>query len=96
MVASAFACGRAFPGAIIQRIHTTLQEEPGLSRCGLAQRVCEWLGWKGPNGTFRHMSCRVALLKLHRQGIIPLPPPRRQVRFAGQSDPRGRCRRSPP
>jgi hypothetical protein len=47
--------------------------EPEISRRGLSLRVCQWLDWKGPNGKPKDMSCRVALLKLHRQDIIKLP-----------------------
>ena len=79
MVEAIFACGRVFRDEIIERIRTTLQDEPTLSRAALARRVCEWLDWKSPNGRFQCMSCRVALLKLHRQGLITLPAPRRQV-----------------
>jgi hypothetical protein len=41
----------------------------------LSLRVCEWLNWKSPNGKPKEMSCRVALLKLHREGHFSLPEP---------------------
>jgi len=41
----------------------------------LSLRVCEWLNWKSPNGKPKEMSCRVALLKLHRKGHLSLPEP---------------------
>lgn len=48
--------------------------EPGLSRSGLSRRVCEWLAWRNAKGKLKEVSCRVALLRLHRRGVIPLPP----------------------
>ena len=35
-------------------------------------QVCQWLDWRSPNGKLKEMSCRVALLKLHRQGLLKL------------------------
>jgi hypothetical protein len=78
-------CGRLFNEQILGRIRRTVEQSPQLSRYRLAQQVCEWLDWKRPNGAFQHMSCRVALLKLHRRGVIPLPPPRRKIGFARKS-----------
>jgi hypothetical protein len=49
--------------------------EPAISRRELSLRVCSWLDWTRPNGKPAEMSCRVALLKLHKQGHIPLPQP---------------------
>jgi len=45
-----------------------------MSRRAVSRRVCEWLGWKSPNGKLKEMSCRVVLLKLHRGGQLRLPP----------------------
>jgi hypothetical protein len=35
--------------------------------------VCEWLQWRAANGKLKEVSCRKALLELHRRGLIPLP-----------------------
>ncbi len=45
-----------------------------MSRVALSRRVCEWLGWRRENGKWKEMSCRVALLKLHRRRLLHLPP----------------------
>lgn len=37
--------------------------------------MCQWLDWRSANGKLKEVSCRVALLRLHRRGVIPLPPP---------------------
>ena len=44
----------------------------------LSRLVCEIFDWRGANGKLKEMSCRVAMLKMHREGLIELPPPRRE------------------
>jgi len=85
MVGSVFACGREFTAALIERIQTAIRDDATLSRCALARRVCTWLDWKNLTGAWQDMSCRVALLKLHRQGLITLPDPQRRAGFTGHS-----------
>lgn len=48
-------------------------ENQQISRRQLSQQICERFNWRSPNGKLKDMSCRVALLKLHRQGVINLP-----------------------
>jgi len=69
-------CGHEFSDEICDRIRATIESEPTISRRALSLRVCEWLNWKSPNGQPKEMSCRVALLKLHRGGHLSLPEPR--------------------
>lgn len=83
------ACGRTFPAEVLRQIETAVREEPDLSRAALARRVCATLDWRGPHGRWQAMSCRVALLKLHRRGLLPLPPARRPA-------PAPRARPTPP
>jgi hypothetical protein len=66
-------CGQHFTPKVIERIKGTVESYPAISRRSLSLRVCEWLNWRAPNGKFREMSCRVALLKLHRRGLVQLP-----------------------
>jgi hypothetical protein len=66
-------CGREFNRGLIARIAATVQAEPSLSRRALSRRVCEWLQWRAANGKLKEVSCRKALLALHRCGLIPLP-----------------------
>jgi hypothetical protein len=66
-------CGRQFSPDIINRISATVESEPGLSRRALSFRVCEWLDWRAANGRFQDVSCRKALLELHRRSLIRLP-----------------------
>jgi len=66
-------CGREFSPEMIARIEATVRAAPSLSRRALSLRVCEWLDWRGANGKLKEVSCRKALLDLHRRGLIPLP-----------------------
>jgi len=68
-------CGQEFSDEIYDRIRATIESEPTITRRALSLRVCEWLDWKSPNGKPKEMSCRVALLKLHREGVLSLPEP---------------------
>lgn len=53
-----------------------ISDNPTISRRAFSLKVCEWFDWKSPNGKYKDMSCRVALLKLHQKGLINLPEPR--------------------
>ena len=69
-------CGQEFNPAILRRIQQAVDEEPALSRAALARQVCQWLDWRSRLGKLKELSGRVALLKLHRRGLIELPPAR--------------------
>jgi hypothetical protein len=68
-------CGQEFTEEIVGKIEGVININPSLSRRDLSLQVCDWLNWKSPNGKFQEMSCRVALLKLERRGIVKLPRP---------------------
>jgi hypothetical protein len=65
--------GQTFNQELIERIRQLIFENPSISRRQISLKVCQWLGWRNANGDFKEMSCRVALLKLHRQGLVQLP-----------------------
>src|SRR4030067_468243 len=65
--------GRDFSEEILARIRLRVEGEPALARTALSREVCTWLGWQGADGQPKDMSCRVALLKLARRGLIELP-----------------------
>lgn len=70
-------CGRAFNETDLTRIrHEIAQARPPL-RAEIARRVCEALDWRDVQGRPKLMSARVGLLRLHRAGLIELPPPTR-------------------
>jgi hypothetical protein len=66
-------CGRDFSAATIGRIEEILRGDPSLSRRALSRRVCELLEWRAANGKLKEVSCRKALLELHRHGLMALP-----------------------
>jgi hypothetical protein len=68
-------CGQRFSEQSIAYIQATIAGEPEISRVALSRRICGKLNWRSPNGKLKEMSCRVALARLHRRGVIELPPP---------------------
>ena len=68
-------CGRTFSAPDIELIQSLIAE--GLNRLHLSRRFCEKIDWRKPDGGLKEMSCRVALLKLERDGHIILPPPQK-------------------
>jgi Domain of unknown function (DUF4338)/Transposase DNA-binding/Transposase Tn5 dimerisation domain len=67
-------CGQRFSEQTIAYIQATIECEPEVSRVALSRRICGKLNWRSPNGKLKEMSCRVALSRLHRRGVIHLPP----------------------
>jgi len=67
------ACGRHFSSDLVTRIQETVRAEPAISRRDLSRQVCQWLDWRSPSGRLQEMSCRKALAKLSRQGVLELP-----------------------
>ena len=72
-------CGQYFNSEVLSRIQTTVEEDSSISRRALSRLVCEWLDWRGANGKLQDMSCRKALLKLQRKGLITLPDTKKGV-----------------
>src|ERR1051325_1856919 len=50
-----------------------IDARPDTSRRALSREICERLDWRTRQGKPKQMSCRVALLKLEREGKIRLP-----------------------
>ena len=70
-------CGREFSTSEIDDIRRLIADNTGANRAGLSRLVCSELRWLKPGGGLKEMSCRVAMLRMHRDGIIQLPPPRK-------------------
>lgn len=88
-------CGRMFRAEDLKRIRGLIESNPGMHRAQLSHAVCDDLGWLHPDGRHKDMSCRVAMLRMHRDGLIILPPPRhadrntcRRLRITEASNPR--------
>ncbi len=87
-------CGRDFTAQDMETIRCLIAAHGSWSRAELSRRVCDALGWMRPDGRRKDMSCRVAMLRMHRDGLIPLPPARtrngngrHQVPITTASDP---------
>jgi hypothetical protein len=75
--------GQWFSEKTVGRIAEAVEAEPRISRRSLARRVCEWLGWVGPDDeTLREESGRKALAELERRGFVKLPKPESIPAFA--------------
>ncbi len=69
-------CGKSFGERELLIIRNKIENATPLLRSEIARRVCSALDWSDIMGKPKLMSARVALLKLHRDGHIELPPPR--------------------
>ncbi len=69
-------CGRDFSEDEVDMIRGLIARG-GLHRRALSREVCRRLDWRKPDGGLKDMSARVAMLRMHRDGVIVLPPPRR-------------------
>jgi Domain of unknown function (DUF4338) len=70
-------CGRLFTQAEIGAIRELLADHPRLNRADLSREVCKRLAWLRPDGRLKEMSCRVAMIRMAKDGLITLPPPLR-------------------
>ena len=67
-------CAREFSEHDIQAIKLLIEQNPSLKRTPLSRKVCELFGWLKPNGELKDMTCRVAMLRMHSDAVITLPP----------------------
>ena len=88
-------CGRDFTGGELEMIRRLIASDHCLTRSEISRIVCDKFGWLRPDGRRKDMSCRVALLRMHRDGLITLPPPtggngngRTRPRLTPASEPR--------
>jgi len=71
--------GRFFGPQEIEQVRDIIRAHPKASRQQLSYRVCEAFDWRKSDGGLKDMSCRVALLRMHREGLIELPAPQHKV-----------------
>jgi hypothetical protein len=88
-------CGRVFTPEELDHIRRLIVAEPRPNRAALSRWVCRDLAWLKPDGRHKDMACRVAMLRMHRDGLITLPPPEKgnsngriRPKFTSASDPR--------
>jgi len=66
-------CGRDFSAADLAHLQELLRCQPTLNRSQLSRQVCRDFGWINIGGQLKQMSCRVALLRMERDGLLQLP-----------------------
>lgn len=86
-------CGRTFHAEQIEQIRQLIAEDPTRTRAELSRLTCQALNWFKADGGLKEMSARVAMLRMHADGLIELPAPRGKrpdprVRLTARSDPR--------
>ena len=70
-------CGRHFSDTEINQIRQLMADHPEYHRADLSRHVCRILRWYKADDGLKEMSCRVAMLRMHADGLIDLPVPRR-------------------
>jgi hypothetical protein len=68
-------CGRDWTPKELEQIRSLIKCNPKFNRMRLSKEVCRMLQWLKPDGKVKDMSCRVAMLRMHKDGLIVLPPP---------------------
>lgn len=69
-------CGRLFTFEEIEWIKSFIISNPQHNRLALSKIVCRQFQWLRPDGRLKDMSCRVAMLRMHRDNLICLPLPK--------------------
>lgn len=70
-------CGRVFTHDELDHIRRLIVAEPRPNRAALSRMVCREFGWLKPDGRLKDMACRVAMLRMHRDGLVTLPAPQK-------------------
>jgi hypothetical protein len=66
-------CGRDFTMEEMKIISEIVRTK-GLCRTAISVKICERFEWRKADGKLKDMSCRVALLRMERDGWFRLPP----------------------
>ena len=67
-------CGRYFSPVELDLIRDLIKAHP--TREAIARAMCAELNWTKPDGLPKVMSAKVVLLRMHRHGLVVLPPPK--------------------
>jgi len=85
--------GRDFTPKELKQIRSLIKQNPGFNRMRLSKEVCQMFQWLKPDGNLKDMSCRVAMLRMQKDGAIVLPPPShakgtvKKIEFTSATDP---------
>jgi len=86
-------CGRDFTSKEIEQIVSLIKHHPKFNRTRLSKEVCQMFQWFKPDGKVKDMSCRVAMLRMEKDGLICLPASTRKkqqvctIEFTKATDP---------
>lgn len=86
-------CARQFTQPELDWIQYQVDNRPAINRVELSRLFCSHVGWYKPDGGLKEMSCRVAMLRLERNGLIRLPEPKtrpgavKEIRRTRKGDP---------
>ena len=86
-------CGRDFTPKELEQIRSLIKNNPKYNRTRLSTEVCRMFQWLKPDGKLKDMSCRVAMLRMDKDGLIRLPPstrtkqPVKKIKFTPATDP---------
>lgn len=69
-------CGRDFTKEEFSWIRQLINNRSDISRKDISVLFCREYNWLKPDGGLKDMSCRVALLKMEKDGHFILPPPK--------------------
>lgn len=69
--------GRAISPEDVATIRALITQHPQAHRRRLSLLLCEAWEWRNPRGQYKDMAARSLMRKLHEEGEITLPPPRR-------------------
>ncbi len=74
MTVVACYCGRDFSRDELEVARALTETLP--TRRAIADALCDAIGWRRHDGGRKDMSARVAMLRMQRDGLLTLPPPR--------------------
>ena len=92
-------CGRDFSKQELVVIRQLISENPSATRAVLSRLTCQALDWYKIDGGLKQMSCRVAMLRMHDDGLIKLPAPRHRycpannVQFTSATAPKSKIKK---
>lgn len=72
-------CGKTWTTEDLERIKELVGSRPQATRAELSRLVCEMFDWRTFDGKLKAMSCRVAMIRMERDGLIKLPLPTRRA-----------------
>ena len=85
--------GRGFSAGEMALMRALIAGPPARNRSQLATEFCRQTGWVKPDGGLKTMMAKVTMLKMHRDGVITLPPARparkktRVITFGPETEP---------